>query len=427
LDFAASPILISEKALARIMILLTISKIVAGWLILSALTQYVVSWLFVRVFHRQHSAKSTLRIWPKAGILLSLRGGDEELPMALQSLLDQDYPDYELHIVVDSEQDSAWPIVHEIVAENPQSNVFVNTLHERPVTCSPHCASLAQAARSAETCEILALVDGDVVAPRNWLRTLVAGLDRQDVGMVHGNRWYRFDQTGWGSAVRYCWNSAAVVVMYLFHIPWGGSSAMRRQDMIDAGVIDAWLTTLNQDNPAKVKMKKFGKRTIFLPELMILNRDAISLPVCTEFLTRQLMWGRLYSPARHWVYLLIHGWSVLVIEAAAVGLLLYGLATGDVQLVVTNALGLGALLLAIPLALARNEKTVRNALAERGEHIPAPTLGAILGFIPKTIFTQFVYAVALYKATVRKRLKWRNVEYEILGPWQNRVADDQAA
>ena len=43
-------------------------------------------------------------------------------------------------------------------------------------------------------------------------------------------------------------------------------------------------------------------------------------------------------------------------------------------------------------------------MAERGEHIPTPTLGAILGFIPKTIFTQVVYAIALYKATVRKRL-----------------------
>lgn len=273
----------------------------------------------------------------------------------------------------------------------------------------------------------MALVDGDVVAPRNWLRILVAGLDREDIGMVHGNRWYRFDQTGWGSAVRYCWNSAAVVVMYLFHIPWGGSSAMRRADMIQAGVIDAWLTTLNQDNPAKVKMKQFGKRTLFLPELMILNRDSISLPSSTEFLTRQLLWGRLYSPARHWVYLLIHGWSVLVIEAAAVLLLCYGLATGDFRLALTNAIGLGTLFLAIPLALARNEKTVRNALARRGEHLPAPDLGAILGFIPQTIFTQVVYAVALYKASMRKRLRWRNVEYEILGPWQNRVADDKAA
>ncbi len=407
--------------------LLTVSKFVAGWLILSAVTQYVVSWLFVRVFQRQQPAQPSLRIWPKAGILLSLRGGDEELPTALQSLLDQDYPDYELHIVVDSELDSAWPIVQGVVAKNRSENVFVNTLRERPTTCSPHCASLAQAAKSAQSCEVLALVDGDVVAPRNWLRTLVAGLDEPSVGMVHGNRWYRFDQTGWGSAARYCWNSAAVVVMYLFHIPWGGSSAMRRQDMIDAGVIDAWQTTLNQDNPAKVKMKQFGKRTVFLPELMILNRDAISLPICTEFLTRQLMWARLYSPARHWVYLLIHGWSVLAIEAAAVGLLIYGLATRDMSLVLTNTLGLAALLLAIPLALARNEKTIRNALAERGEHIPTPTLGAILGFIPKTIFTQVVYAIALYKATVRKRLKWRNVEYEILGPWETRVAGDKAA
>lgn len=407
--------------------LLTISEYVALWLILSAIFQYGMALLFAGVFRRMKAVPSAPHTWPRAGILLSLRGGDDELPEALGSLLNQDYPDFELHIVVDSRQDPAWHIVDEVVTKSGKQNVFVSTLSERPKTCSPHCASLAQAARQADSCEILALVDGDVVAPRQWLRTLVAGLQSESVGMVHGNRWYQVSQPGLGSAVRYCWNSAAVIVMHLFGFPWGGSCAMRRADMLNAGVIDAWLTTLNQDNPARVKIRLYGKRIKFLPELMILNRDAVALPVCMEFLKRQMLWSKLYSPPRRWVYLLIHGWSVLAIEAMAVALLGYGLIARDWQLVLTNAAGLGALALAIVLGLARNEKTVRNALAFRGEIIPAPTWRELFVLIPKTIATQAVYAIVLYKATFCRRLRWRNVEYEIAGPWETRVVEETAA
>jgi cellulose synthase/poly-beta-1,6-N-acetylglucosamine synthase-like glycosyltransferase len=400
---------------------------VAGWLMFSGVFQYAMAWFYSFLFRRAQSDLQAQRIWPKAGILLSLRGGDDDLPAALKSLLNQDYPDFELHIVVDSERDSAWPIVTDVVAASGCSNVFIGTLQDRPPTCSPHCASLVQAARQADTCEILALVDGDVVAPSNWLRTLVAGLDRKEVGMVHGNRWYRFDQAEWGSAVRYCWNSAAVIVMTLCRFPWGGSCAMRRADMLNAGVIDSWLMTLNQDNPARLKMQQFGKRIRFLPDLMILNNDAISLPNCTEFLSRQLLWAKLYSPTRHWIYILIHGWSVVFVELLAVVLLFVGLATANHQVTFVSAVGLAVFLAAFPLALLRNEKTVRQALERRGELLPKPTFRRTLNLIPAAIVTQVVYAVALFKATTCRRLRWRNVEYEILGPWQNRVAEDVAA
>lgn len=84
--------------------------------------------------------------------------------MSLHRFMSQDYPDYELHIVVDGRKDPAWKVVQEAAAAHPSVRVIISTLAERPTTCSPDCASLSQAAESAEGCEVVALADGDVVA-----------------------------------------------------------------------------------------------------------------------------------------------------------------------------------------------------------------------------------------------------------------------
>jgi hypothetical protein len=124
---------------------------------------------------------------------------------------------------------------------------------------------------------------------------------------------------------------------------------------------------------------------------------------------------------------LIHGWSVVLVELLAVVLLFVGLVTGNHQVTLVSAVGLAVFLAAFPLALLRNEKTVRQSLERRGEQLNPPTWRQTLSLIPAAIVTQVIYAVALFKATTCRRLRWRNVEYEILGPWQNRVAEDVAA
>ncbi len=402
-----------------------LAELLAVWVAMQA----VMGLIYLAVFHvtvGRLAAREPKKSLPSAAVLLSLRGADDELPMSLHRFMSQDYPDYELHIVVDGRKDPAWKVVQEAAAAHPSARVIISTLAERPTTCSPHCASLSQAAESAEGCEVVALADGDVVAHPNWLRTLVTALDDERVGMSHGNRWYLPEDAGWGSLVRYLWNMAAVVGMSFFRIPWGGSSAMRMKDIRQAGIIEAWRTTLNQDNPAKVCLQRIKKQVRFVPLLMMPNRDTISLPVCREFLTRQLTWTRVYNSRLVWVLLVLHGWGTAAVQFLLPPLGIFSALQGSFFTAGVAAATLGGYMLFCAVMTLLLEHASRRAIRLQGASISWVTPKALLRFPAAFFLTQCVYCAALFSASFRNRITWRNVTYEIEGPWKNSVLSDRA-
>ena len=64
---------------------------------------------FVRALYRFRRVLPADNDCPKAAVVLCLRGTDPFLEDCLRAVLNQDYPQYEIRIVVDSRQDPAWP------------------------------------------------------------------------------------------------------------------------------------------------------------------------------------------------------------------------------------------------------------------------------------------------------------------------------
>ncbi|MEK6247928.1 MAG: glycosyltransferase, partial [Planctomycetales bacterium] len=186
---------------------------------------------------------------PRVAILLALRGADPHLKENLQRLIQQDYPDYEIHIVIDSKLDPAWKTVQEFKIQTGTTKIYETPLSDRFQTCSLHCASLIQLARELdESFKIFVLIDGDVVAHTAWLRELVRPLSEGDRAST-GTRWYMPPTGNLGSVVRYVWNSAAVPAMYWCGIPWGGSLAGRTEDLHPSRIIGLWQRALAVDAP----------------------------------------------------------------------------------------------------------------------------------------------------------------------------------
>ena len=73
---------------------------------------------------------------PPALVVLCLRGGDPFLGRSLRHLIEQDYPDFRVRIVVDSPGDEAHRYLAEIWGASPPSHVEVRTLTERFSTCT---------------------------------------------------------------------------------------------------------------------------------------------------------------------------------------------------------------------------------------------------------------------------------------------------
>ena len=162
-----------------------------------------------------------------AAVILCVRGLDPFLPACLKGLLSQDYPKYDVWIVVDSTRDPAWPVVNKLAQQSGKPGVGIFTLTERLATSSRKIAGMLQAMTHLESRhEIVALLDSDTIPHDTWLRELAAPLKDPRVGVSSGNRWYMPAKPTVGALVRYLWNAAAVVQMYWYKIGWGGSLAI---------------------------------------------------------------------------------------------------------------------------------------------------------------------------------------------------------
>ena len=107
-------------------------------LLVMSLFQAVFAACFAALLRRSRPADGAETL-PRAAILLSLRGADPQLPEGLRCLLRQDYPDYELHVVVDRRDDPAWQIVQDAAGDHSRVPIHVAELREPLPTCSLKC------------------------------------------------------------------------------------------------------------------------------------------------------------------------------------------------------------------------------------------------------------------------------------------------
>ena len=270
-----------------------------------AVGQALLVLLFVRALcrRRQSAGRDPSRL--KTAVILCLRGPDPFLPDCLRALVKQDYPDYEVHVIVDSREDPAWQIVESVVQEEGAANVRMEPLANPRDTCSLKCSSLAQAVSGLDqSYDVVALVDADTVPHPTWLSELVSPLADERFGVATGNRWYMPARKSWGALVRYLWNAAAVVQMYCYKIPWGGTLALKTSIFRQSNLLDRWQSAYCEDTMLYQATKQQGLKVAFVPSLMMVNREATDIPDVFRWVRRQLLAARLYHP--RWTGVVAH-------------------------------------------------------------------------------------------------------------------------
>src|SRR4051794_14574103 len=215
---------------------------------------------------------------PRAAVILAVRGADPSLADCLDGLLRQDYPHYDVHVVIDSPTDPGRAVVERVAGHSPR--VHVSYLDPRP-TCSLKLSALVQAVGALDdSVGAVALIDADVVPHPGWLRDLVAALAAPGVGAATGFRWYRPARCNPGSLVRYLWGVAACTQMYAFDIPWGGSLAFRAELFRAANLSEQWARAFCEDTAFYRVLHDRGLRLRFLPSVTMVNRESIDLRSC---------------------------------------------------------------------------------------------------------------------------------------------------
>ncbi|MCA9230818.1 MAG: glycosyltransferase family 2 protein [Planctomycetales bacterium] len=354
---------------------------------------------------------------PKAAVILCLRGGDPFLADCLAGLLGQDYPDFDIRVIIDHEGDPTHPIVQRAVEAAGATNVAVEVLQQKRPDCSLKCSSLLQVVQSLDdSYEFVAQLDADTIAHPTWLRELATALQDEQVGAATGNRWYMPGKPSVGALVRYTWNAAAIVQMYWYHVAWGGTLAVKTRVFRETDVLEKWGQAFCEDTMLFGVLKRVGLRVAFVPSLMMINRESCDLGGFFRWVRRQLLTARLYHPA--WPAVIGHGiWSTLLPLAALVGFVA-ALATGNPQAATWAGAALLLYEVSVAVLLVPMELAVQKIADSRGEPSKwLPLLGKLkcLAIMP---VTQVVYAAALASSLTLRSTVWRGISYRVNGPWQ---------
>ena len=383
--------------------------------VLLTIVQTMVVGRFTMLLRRDFVKPTDSTPLPRVGIVLPVRGLDPFLEETLQALAKLDYADFEVHLIVDDESDAAWPVVNLLVDPERDSRFYLHLLTEKLPTCGLKNSALLQAWRTVPTsCDILAVIDSDVVPQPDWLLRLVQPLvDDETVAVTSGLRWYSPPSASDGALLRGIWNVSATPQTWVGGVVWGGSMAIRRSAMNREALETTWARTLTDDCILVELARQAGSRTVVNPHLIVANSERIDVRSLKSWLSRQLLSLRLTHSA--WPLAVIRGASAVLFLLTCAGIALVAMATGQ-----WHALGLIGLTQVIfwgagVCLLKGIDRAVTDRLARDGVQARRVTDCRWWQLATGIVRTRVLYLGALYRAAVATRVDWRGIQYDI-GP-----------
>lgn len=350
---------------------------------------------------------------PSTAVILSLRGPDPRLSETLTALMQQDYPDFYVHVVVDHEQDPVLADVMKIQDNDTSGRIRVSVLQNHSRTCSLKCSSLIQAVQDlADPVEVVAFIDGDVVPHRRWLHELVLPLANGEADVAGGNRWYLPPTASVGGMSRYFWNAAYLTGMWAQGAPWAGTMALHRDSIDRIGLLGAWSKAMSVDATLHRCMKNHGLRFRLVGSLIMPNREEISLREFHRWVTRQMAVIR-YSASATVRMAEIQVGILLVMHSLLPLIALIAWRSSLNSL----ALAAGGLLAAYwgvsAVRMVFIERAMRKSLKPRGEATRWLRPAHLLMWYPAIIATHYVIGTGVLMALRLKQVDWRGIRYRL--------------
>jgi glycosyltransferase involved in cell wall biosynthesis len=338
---------------------------------------------------RKQPGKELGEYTPPANIVLCLRGRDPTLERCLEAILNQDYPNYELHAVFDSIQDPAFPVV-EAFRQRSAIPIRIHVIPQFSGQCGMKCEALITA---------------------NWLTEMVRPLQNSRVGVVTGDRWFEPGHD-LASIARAVWNAAAIVQMNLYRIAWGGSMAMRLKTIERLGILDVWSRTFCEDT-VLVDLFRQQNLEVVRPRLaVVFNNESIAWKNLHFWIARQLLTVRLHN--RMWPFVFGHGLLVGLTVFLCFGLLVADIATyrwGTAALVGGSLLFAELLNFWLIVLIAKENLAIlkANGQLKAGSSIRRDCW-RWLWALP---VTQLVHFLSTLRAFRMKHVIWRGIEYRV--------------
>ncbi len=343
---------------------------------------------------------------PPASVIIPVKGVDHELHRNLRSLIEQDYPDFELIVVTRSADDDALKITQSCLDE--RSRIVV--AGEPPDCTGEKVHNLLQAVQAARPrSEVFVFADSDGQVEPGWLRALIAPLEEESVGATTGFRWYFPEEEQFWPLMRSVWDSTVASTMRDDdkNFAWGGGTAIRRKVFEQADVKTFWEGTVSDDYrlTAAMNAAKLGIR--FVPGAMVATTGGCTPKKFFDWAVRQLIITRVYRPS-----LWIAGLAGHIIYCGAIVVSLLMLASG-------HLVGLAGL--AISIIPGMGKGAVRGAAAR----MMFPQREEWLDRCGWTYFwytpiATWIWLYVLIRSGLTRTIEWRGNVYELVSAKRTR-------
>jgi len=230
---------------------------------------------------------------PKCSIIVPCKGIPRDLGKNLSGFLELEYSNYEVVYVTESENDTAVPIIKEIIASHKNAKIAFAGLSKN---CAQKNYNLLAALKITAKPDVYVFADSDIHPDKKWLKELVMPLSNPKVAVTSGFRWLHAKNGTVGELT----HSYVNVFMYVAFVGaccfggvglWGGSMSIRRKDFEDLNVADNWAKAGVDDMSLSQIINKNRKKAVLVPHCITHTDDLLPTVKSTvNWFERQIMY-----------------------------------------------------------------------------------------------------------------------------------------
>lgn len=364
-----------------------------------------------RFFSRSLS-KTLSDFTPFASVIVPCRGDEPGLRENLHAVFSQNYPHFEVVFVTGDATDASVPVIREFLSRPGTKLVFAGEAEGESQKVANLRAAVGQVSPESE---VFAFVDSDARPGAAWLRSLVAELEHEDVGVSTGYRWFISQRRNFASELRACWNASVASRLgedAANNFCWGGSTAIMRKRFEELRVSEVWRGSLSDDYQMMRTVRHAGLSIVFVPAAMCASVGDCSFRELMEFTTRQMKITRAYAP-HLWISGLLGSFLFNLVVVWALILAVTG--SGVAWLLAVSALSLiwG---FSVGKAYVRL-RAIGMAMPDFRPELKRQTLSQVSLWV----LSPAVFLWNCLAALVSREIVWRGIRYRISSPERTEI------
>jgi ceramide glucosyltransferase len=355
---------------------------------------------------------------PRVAVLCPCKGIEPGLERNLVSLTEFNHQNYEVFFILASANDPAAAAVKRVISTSRSKAHLV--IAGQPEDCGEKVNNLRVAVEQLpEEFEVLVFADSDGRPGKAWLQRLTAPLADERIGATTTMRWLMANRGNLATALLAAWNAPILTMLSEKgkNFCWGGGTAIRRSVFDAIGVLDEWRTSVSDDYSLTYSLERTVRPIFFVPECLTVSFVETDFGGLLEFTNRQILITRVYAQ-KIWA-------------AAAATHLLYcvtvvlGIALTIRELINERpALHIAALTFFILLLSAIRASLRVVAVTEILPGSRAQMMNHAWVNIALSAAIPFLYLVNFAHSLLTRKIRWRNIHYELISANQTRIIRD---